>query len=172
MKPPAEADIVAMEAQSFGVPPSYGGPFAGVIATRDKFVRQMPGRLAGQTTDTRRQARLRADAGHARATHSPREGDLEHLHQPGAVRAGGDRSSHACSAKKACAKWPHQNLAKAQFALAELEKIPGVRRAFDGAVLQRIRCSNFRARSRMVNAELLRRKNHRPACRWALLIRN
>ena len=52
VKPPAEADIVAMEAQSFGLPPSYGGPFAGVIASRDKFVRQMPGRLAGQTTDT------------------------------------------------------------------------------------------------------------------------
>src|SRR5260370_577313 len=34
------------------VAPSYGGPFAGVIASRDKFVRQMPGRLAGQTTDS------------------------------------------------------------------------------------------------------------------------
>jgi glycine dehydrogenase subunit 1 len=33
------------------VPLSYGGPYAGVIATREKFVRQMPGRLAGQTTD-------------------------------------------------------------------------------------------------------------------------
>ena len=37
--------------RAFGMPPSYGGPFAGVIASRDKFVRQMPGRLAGQTTD-------------------------------------------------------------------------------------------------------------------------
>src|SRR4030081_1442683 len=52
VKPPAEADIVAMEGQSFGLPTSYGGPFAGVIASRDKFVRQMPGRLAGQTTDS------------------------------------------------------------------------------------------------------------------------
>src|SRR5713226_9622082 len=51
VKPPAEADIVAMEAQSFGLPPSYGGPFVGVIAAKEKFVRQMPGRLAGQTTD-------------------------------------------------------------------------------------------------------------------------
>ena len=51
MKPPAEADIVAMEAQSFGLAPSYGGPFAGVIASKEKFVRQMPGRLAGQTVD-------------------------------------------------------------------------------------------------------------------------
>src|SRR6266849_5790752 len=52
VEPPTEADIVAMEGQSFGLPPSYGGPFAGVIASRDKFVRQMPGRLAGQTTDS------------------------------------------------------------------------------------------------------------------------
>ena len=51
VRPPAEADIVAMEAQSFGLPPSYGGPYAGVIATREKFVRQMPGRLAGETVD-------------------------------------------------------------------------------------------------------------------------
>jgi len=51
IEPPREADIVAMEAQSFGVPLAFGGPHCGVIATREKFVRQMPGRLAGQTTD-------------------------------------------------------------------------------------------------------------------------
>jgi glycine dehydrogenase subunit 1 len=51
VKPPVEADIVAMEAQSFGVAISYGGPFCGVIATKEKYLRQMPGRLAGQTKD-------------------------------------------------------------------------------------------------------------------------
>jgi glycine dehydrogenase subunit 1 len=51
VKPPVEADIVAMEAQSFGVPLGFGGPYAGVIATKEKFVRQMPGRLTGQTVD-------------------------------------------------------------------------------------------------------------------------
>ena len=51
IEPPRDADIVAMEAQSFGVPLGFGGPYCGVIATREKFVRQMPGRLAGQTTD-------------------------------------------------------------------------------------------------------------------------
>src|SRR6266513_3098713 len=53
VKPPAEADIVAMEAQSFGVPVGFGGPYAGVIATKEKFVRQMPGRLVGETRDKR-----------------------------------------------------------------------------------------------------------------------
>jgi glycine dehydrogenase subunit 1 len=51
VKPPTEADIVTMEAQSFGVPLGFGGPYVGVLATREKFVRQMPGRLVGQTTD-------------------------------------------------------------------------------------------------------------------------
>jgi glycine dehydrogenase subunit 1 len=51
VKPPVEADIVSLEAQSFGVAISYGGPFCGVIATKDKYIRQMPGRLAGQTKD-------------------------------------------------------------------------------------------------------------------------
>ncbi len=51
VEPPREADIIAMEAQSFGVPLGFGGPYCGVIATREKNVRQMPGRLVGQTTD-------------------------------------------------------------------------------------------------------------------------
>ena len=52
VRPPIEADIVSMEAQSFGVALSYGGPYVGVIAAKEKYLRQMPGRLVGQTTDT------------------------------------------------------------------------------------------------------------------------
>jgi glycine dehydrogenase subunit 1 len=51
IKPPAEADIVVMEAQSFGVALSYGGPYCGVIACKEKFLRQMPGRIVGETKD-------------------------------------------------------------------------------------------------------------------------
>src|ERR1039458_5912764 len=39
---PPQADIVAGELQSFAISPSYGGPYAGIIATREKFARQMP----------------------------------------------------------------------------------------------------------------------------------
>lgn len=51
LRPPVEADIVAGELQAFGIPPAYGGPFAGVIATKERFVRQLPGRLVGMTRD-------------------------------------------------------------------------------------------------------------------------
>jgi glycine dehydrogenase subunit 1 len=52
LQPPAQADIVIGELQSFATPPSYGGPYAGIIATREEFVRQMPGRIVGETRDS------------------------------------------------------------------------------------------------------------------------
>ncbi len=51
IEPPRDADIVCGELQSFAIPPSYGGPFAGVIACKEKFIRQIPGRLVGETKD-------------------------------------------------------------------------------------------------------------------------
>ena len=46
-----DADIVVAEGQALGVPLSYGGPHVGLFGTRSKFVRQVPGRLCGQTVD-------------------------------------------------------------------------------------------------------------------------
>jgi glycine dehydrogenase subunit 1 len=53
LKTPGEfgADIVVAEGQSFGIPMSFGGPHLGLFATHEKFVRQMPGRLAGIAYD-------------------------------------------------------------------------------------------------------------------------
>jgi glycine dehydrogenase subunit 1 len=53
LAPPAGADIVAGELQSFAISPSFGGPYAGILATREKYIRQLPGRLVGETVDTR-----------------------------------------------------------------------------------------------------------------------
>jgi glycine dehydrogenase subunit 1 len=53
IKPPGEmgADIVVCEGQSIGNGLGFGGPYVGLFATRDKYVRQMPGRLVGETVD-------------------------------------------------------------------------------------------------------------------------
>jgi len=53
LEPPRDADIVAGELQSFAIAPSYGGPFAGVMASKEKFMRQLPGRLVGETKDSK-----------------------------------------------------------------------------------------------------------------------
>lgn len=46
-----EADVAVGETQPLGMPLLYGGPYAGYMATREKFVRQLPGRIAGETVD-------------------------------------------------------------------------------------------------------------------------
>ena len=54
-RPPGDygADIVTAEGQPLGIPLSFGGPYVGLFATRERYVRQMPGRIAGKTVDSR-----------------------------------------------------------------------------------------------------------------------
>jgi glycine dehydrogenase subunit 1 len=54
LRPPGAcgADIVVAEGQSLGIPLSYGGPYCGLFATQEKYLRQMPGRLAGEAYDS------------------------------------------------------------------------------------------------------------------------
>jgi glycine dehydrogenase subunit 1 len=156
VRPPAEADIVAMEGQGFGIAPSYGGPFVGVIATREKFVRQMPGRLAGQTTDSagRRGFVLTLAT---REQHIRREKATSNICTNEALFAL-VATVHLCLlGKQGLREMALQNVAKAQFAIGELEKIQGVRRAFSGPVFNEF-VLEFPRSVRLINAQLMREK--------------
>jgi glycine dehydrogenase subunit 1 len=156
LRPPSEADIVAMEGQSFGLPPSYGGPFVGVIASREKFVRQMPGRLAGQTTD------LEGLRGFVltlatREQHIRREKATSNICTNQALCALAATVHLTLLGKEGLREMAQQNLSKARFALTELTKIPGVRRTFDAPFFNEFTLQ-FPRSVKIVNAELLREK--------------
>jgi glycine dehydrogenase subunit 1 len=154
VRPPTETDIVAMEGQALGVPPSYGGPFVGVVATREKFVRQMPGRLAGQTTDAsgRRGFVLTLAT---REQHIRREKATSNICTNEALYAL-VATIHLCLlGKEGMRELALQNLAKARFAQAQLEKIPGVRRMFSGPIFNEFTLE-FPRSVKMINAALLR----------------
>jgi glycine dehydrogenase subunit 1 len=156
VRPPAEADIVAMEGQAFGVSPSYGGPYVGVIATREKFVRQMPGRLAGQTTDAagRRGFVLTLAT---REQHIRREKATSNICTNEALYALVATIHLTLMGKEGLREVALQNLAKARFAQAELEKIPGVRRVFSGPTFNEF-VLEFPRSVKMINSALLREK--------------
>ncbi|MGB7844832.1 MAG: aminomethyl-transferring glycine dehydrogenase subunit GcvPA [Candidatus Acidiferrum sp.] len=156
VKPPAEADIVAMEGQSFGLAPSYGGPYVGVIASREKFVRQMPGRLAGQTTDQdgRRGFVLTLAT---REQHIRREKATSNICTNQALCALAATVHLTLLGKEGIREMAEQNLAKAQFALGELEKIPGVKRSFTAPFFNEFAVELPRS-VKMVNADLLKSK--------------
>ncbi|HSC44409.1 MAG TPA: aminomethyl-transferring glycine dehydrogenase subunit GcvPA [Candidatus Acidoferrum sp.] len=156
VKPPAAADIVAMEAQSFGLPPSYGGPFAGVIASRDKFVRQMPGRLAGQTTDAAGQRGFVLTLA-TREQHIRREKATSNICTNQALCALAATVHLTLLGKEGLREMAEQNLAKAQFALSLLENIPGVRRTFAGPFFNEFTLE-FPRSVRMINSDLLKEK--------------
>jgi glycine dehydrogenase subunit 1 len=156
VKPPEEADIVAMEAQSFGLAPSYGGPYAGVIASREKYVRQMPGRLSGQTTDSEGQRGFVLTLA-TREQHIRREKATSNICTNQALCALAATVHLTLLGKEGLREQAEQNLSKAHFALSELEKIPGVTRTFSGPFFNEFTVA-FPKSVKLVNADLLREK--------------
>ena len=156
LRPPAEADIVALEGQSFGLPPSYGGPFVGVIASREKFVRQMPGRLAGQTTDLEGRRGFVLTLA-TREQHIRREKATSNICTNQALCALAATVHLTLLGKEGLREMAQQNLSKARFALAELTKIPGVRRTFAAPFFNEFTLE-FPRSVKIVNAELLRER--------------
>ena len=133
MKTPAEcgADVAVGEAQPLGMPLSFGGPYLGYMATLNKHLRKLPGRIVGETVDTEGR-RAFCLALQAREQHIRRE----------------KASSNICSNQALCAltagvyvsamgpvgmaQAAKQSMAKAHYLANELCKIPGVTMKFTG----------------------------------------
>jgi glycine dehydrogenase subunit 1 len=153
LRPPAEADIVAMEGQSYGLAPSYGGPFVGVIATREKFVRQMPGRLVGQTTDVKGQRGFCLTLA-TREQHIRREKATSNICTNQALCALAMTMHLVLLGRQGVRELAEQNLAKARYAREKLEAIPGVERVFPAPAFNEFVLRLPRS-VRMVNRALL-----------------
>jgi glycine dehydrogenase subunit 1 len=127
----AGADIVCGEAQSLGIPASFGGPHAGFLAAREKFVRNLPGRLVGQTVDAEGKRGFVLTLS-TREQHIRREKATSNICTNQSLFA--LMATIYCSllGKKGIREIAVQNVAKTQYALSELSKIPGLKLRFRG----------------------------------------
>jgi glycine dehydrogenase subunit 1 len=132
VKPPVEADIVSLEAQSFAIPVSYGGPYCGVIACKEQFVRQMPGRLVGEARDKhgRRGYVLTLST---REQHIRREKATSNICTNQALVALMATIYMTVYGREGLKELALQNLAKTQYAAQALAAIPGAKLHFTGA---------------------------------------
>ncbi|HEY6448035.1 MAG TPA: aminomethyl-transferring glycine dehydrogenase subunit GcvPA [Acidobacteriaceae bacterium] len=132
VRPPFEADIVSMEAQSFGVALSYGGPYCGVIAAKEKYVRQMPGRLVGQTAD-RNGYRGFVLTLSTREQHIRRERATSNICTNQALVALMATIFLTIYGKEGIRELAEHNLAKSAYTAQALTAVPGARLRFQGA---------------------------------------
>jgi glycine cleavage system P protein (glycine dehydrogenase) subunit 1 len=132
VKPPAEADIVSLEAQSYGVAVGYGGPYCGVIACKEKFLRQMPGRLIGETKDKdgKRGFVLTLST---REQHIRREKATSNICTNQALVAMMTTIFLTVYGKQGMKELAEQNLAKAAYLKGVLGASSGAKVLFDGA---------------------------------------
>jgi glycine dehydrogenase subunit 1 len=132
VRPPVEADIVSMEAQSFGVALSYGGPFCGVIAAKERYLRQMPGRLAGQTVDSDGNRGFVLTLS-TREQHIRREKATSNICTNQALVALMATIFLTVYGKEGIRELAEHNLAKAAYAAKVLSGVSGARLAFGAA---------------------------------------
>jgi glycine dehydrogenase subunit 1 len=132
VEPPRDADIVAGELQSFAISPSYGGPFAGIIATKEKFMRQMPGRVVGETKDTRGNRAFCLTLA-AREQHIRREKATSNICTNQALVALMATIFLTIYGKEGIRELAEHNLAKADYAAKTFTAKPGAKVLFSGA---------------------------------------
>jgi len=132
VKPPVEADIVSLEAQSYGVALSYGGPYCGVIACKEKFLRQMPGRLVGEAKDASGKRGFVLTLS-TREQHIRREKATSNICTNQALVALMVTVFLTVYGKEGLRELAEHNLAKAAFAKDTLAKGAGAKVLFDGA---------------------------------------
>lgn len=125
-----DADIVVGEGLSFGLPTSFGGPTLGLFSTRQKFVRQMPGRIAGRTTDTEGRAGYVLTLS-TREQHIRREKATSNICSNQALCATTCAIYLSLLGKDGFAKLARLNAARTQYAKNKLSEINGVTLAFD-----------------------------------------
>jgi glycine dehydrogenase subunit 1 len=127
------ADIVTGEGQSLGIPLSFGGPYLGFMACRRDYIRQLPGRLAGQTTDVEGRRGFVLTLA-TREQHIRRERATSNICTNQALCALRATIFLACLGRKGLKEMAWQNAQKAAYALDVLTAVPGVRRKFGGPV--------------------------------------
>lgn len=125
-----DADIVVGEGLSFGLPTSYGGPTLGLFSTRQKFVRQMPGRVAGRTTDAEGRDGYVLTLS-TREQHIRREKATSNICSNQALCATSCTIYLSLLGKEGFAKLARLNAARAQYAKTKLAAIDGMKVAFD-----------------------------------------
>jgi glycine dehydrogenase subunit 1 len=127
LKTPGEmgVDIATGEGQSLGLPLNFGGPYLGFITTRKKFIRQMPGRIVGETVDSVGN-RCFVNTLQAREQHIRREKATSNVCTNVALCAIQAVIFMTLIGKQGLKKLARLNYDKAEFLKAQLVKIPGV----------------------------------------------
>lgn len=134
MKTPHDcgADVAVGEGQPLGMPLSYGGPYLGFMATTAKYMRKLPGRIVGETVDSRGE-RAYVLSLQAREQHIRREKASSNICSNEALCALTAAVYMAAMGPCGMAEAARQSMAKAHYLAAQLCKIPGVSLRYTGA---------------------------------------